>query len=136
MAPRGTSKVSQGRRATLLTIGVLCLYSTIHTKTITNENLWICFCFRFRNGKASQISKIFCCICFRNDHVGHTQATTAGRTYENISSPRDLLSLSYSKREKIGRLIFIHLRCWEVLPFLTLLRQRCIKILCLKDPEF
>ena len=24
-----------------------------------------------------------------------------------------------------GRLIFIHLRCWEVLPFLTIQRQRC-----------
>ena len=35
-----------------------------------------------------------------------------------------------------GRLIFIHLRCWEVLPFLTSQRQRCIKILCPKDPEF
>ena len=35
-----------------------------------------------------------------------------------------------------GRLIFIHLRCWEVLPFSTLQRQRCVKILCPKDPEF
>ena len=33
-----------------------------------------------------------------------------------------------------GRLI--HLRCWEVLPFLTFQRQRCIKNLCPKDPEF
>ena len=37
---------------------------------------------------------------------------------------------------KFGRLIFIHLQCWEVLPFLTIQRQRCIKILCPKDPEF
>ena len=35
-----------------------------------------------------------------------------------------------------GRLIFIHLRCWEMLSFLTIQRQRCIKILCPKDPEF
>ena len=30
----------------------------------------------------------------------------------------------------------IHLRCWEVLHFLTFQRQRCIKILCPKEPEF
>ena len=35
-----------------------------------------------------------------------------------------------------GRLIFIHLRCWEVLPFLTIQRQRCIKIPSPKGPEF
>ena len=34
-----------------------------------------------------------------------------------------------------GRLIFIHLQCWEVLPFCRFQRQRCIKILCPKDPE-
>ena len=34
-----------------------------------------------------------------------------------------------------GRLIFIHLQCWEVLPFFTIQRQ-CIKILRPKDPEF
>ena len=34
-----------------------------------------------------------------------------------------------------GRLIFIHLQCWEVLSFSTIQRQRCIKILCPKDPE-
>ena len=36
----------------------------------------------------------------------------------------------------LGGLIFIHLQCWEVLPFLTIQRQRCIKFLFLKDPEF
>ena len=36
----------------------------------------------------------------------------------------------------VGSLIFIHHRCWEVLPFLTIQRQWCIKILCPKDPEF
>ena len=35
-----------------------------------------------------------------------------------------------------GRLIFIHLQCWEVLPFCRSQRQRCIKILSPKDPEF
>ena len=27
-------------------------------------------------------TQIFLCICFRSDHVGHAQATTAGHTYE------------------------------------------------------
>ena len=39
------------------------------------------------------------------------------------------------KTAEIGRLIFIHLQCWEVLPFLTSQRQWCIKILCPKGPE-
>ena len=34
------------------------------------------------------------------------------------------------------RLIFIHLQCWEVLPFCRFQRQRCIKILCPEDPDF
>ena len=36
----------------------------------------------------------------------------------------------------LGRLIFIHHQCWEVLPFCRFQRQRCIKILCPKDPDF
>ena len=35
-----------------------------------------------------------------------------------------------------GRLIFIHLQCWEVLPFCRFQRQRCIKFVCPKDPDF
>ena len=35
-----------------------------------------------------------------------------------------------------GRRIFIHHQCWEVLPFCRFQRQRCIKILCPKDPHF
>ena len=35
-----------------------------------------------------------------------------------------------------GRLIFIHHQCWEVLSFCCFQRQRCIKILCPKDPDF
>ena len=31
---------------------------------------------------------------------------------------------------------FIHHQCWEVLPFCRFQRQRCIKILCPKDPDF
>ena len=35
-----------------------------------------------------------------------------------------------------GGLIFIHHQCWDVLPFCRFQRQRCIKILCPKDPDF
>ena len=35
-----------------------------------------------------------------------------------------------------GRLIFIHLRCWEVLPFLTIQRQRGVKFRVLKPQDF
>ena len=35
-----------------------------------------------------------------------------------------------------GRPIFIHLQCWEVLPFLTFQHQRCMKILCPQHPQF
>ena len=38
--------------------------------------------------------------------------------------------------DAFGRRIFIHHQCWEVLPFCRFQRQRCIKILCPKDPGF
>ena len=63
---------------------------------ITNENLEILFRFRFRNGKANKFPQICFRICFRNGHVGHTQATTAGHTYKINLNPRDFLSLSLS----------------------------------------
>ena len=37
---------------------------------------------------------------------------------------------------KTGRLIFIHLQCWEVLPFCRFQRQRCIKISVLRAQDF
>ena len=64
---------------------------------ITNKNLEICFRIRFRNGKAAnKFPQIFFRFCFRNDHVGHAQATTAGHTYEINLNPGDFLSLSLS----------------------------------------
>ena len=36
----------------------------------------------------------------------------------------------------IGRLIFVHLQCWEVLPFCRFQRQRCIKIRVLRAQDF
>ena len=56
--------------------------ATIRTETITNENLEILFRFCFRNGKPNKSPQIFFHFRFRNDHVGHAQATTAGLTYE------------------------------------------------------
>ena len=35
-----------------------------------------------------------------------------------------------------GRLILIHLQCWEVLSFLTIQRQRCIKFRVLRAQDF
>ena len=35
-----------------------------------------------------------------------------------------------------GRLISIHLQCWEVLPFLAIQRQRCIKFRVLRAQDF
>ena len=35
-----------------------------------------------------------------------------------------------------GRLIFIHLQCWEVLPFCRFQRQRCIKVRVLRAQDF
>ena len=35
-----------------------------------------------------------------------------------------------------GRLIFIHLQCWEVLPFCRFQRQRCIKVRVLRAHDF
>ena len=62
----------------------------------TNEHLEMLFPFRFRNGKAQTFPQMFFRFHFRNDHVGHAQATTAGLTYEINENPRDFLSLSLS----------------------------------------
>ena len=58
---------------------------------ITNENLEILFRFRCRHGEASKLPPMFVRFCFRNNHVGHAQATTAGHTYETISNPSNLV---------------------------------------------
>ena len=59
------------------------------------------------------------------------------RTPGHVRSPyrqRCLESnLSSILQPKNGRLISIHHQRWEVLPFSTIQRQRCIKILCPKD---
>ena len=42
----------------------------------------------------------------------------------------------FSRIAFYGRLIFIHLQCWEVLPFCSFQRQRCIKIRVLRAQDF
>ena len=50
---------------------------------------------------------------------------------------RFVLTARFGTSALSGRLIFIHLQCWEVLPFCRFQRQRCIKILCPdEDPDF
>ena len=61
--------------------------SAIRTEMITNENLEILF--QFCCGKATKFPQVIFRICFRNGHVGHAQATTAGHTHEiTINSQR------------------------------------------------
>ena len=46
------------------------------------------------------------------------------------------LTKVHRKPGENGRLIFIHLQCWEVLPFSHFQRQRCIKIWVLRAQDF
>ena len=57
-----------------------------------------------------------------------------GCRHWNLSAQTDLCDRERTLNH--GRLIFIHHQCWEVLPFCRFQRQRCIKILCPKEPDF
>ena len=72
---------------------------TIRTETITNENLGIFLAFVFVMERQVNKSK--------------------------VNSPS--FSFAFAFVTNIGRLIFIHLQCWKVLPFVTIQRQQCIK---------
>ena len=69
---------------------------------------------------------------------GFTRAFQRSIPYWNSGNSERKGALGKSKppRKSGDRFFFFHLSCWEVLPFLTIQRQRCIKILCPKDPEF
>ena len=70
--------------------------STIHAVTITNENLEIFSCFRFRDGEANIFPKIFFPNVLSYEHVGHAQATAAGHDYETkILSQRFLFAFAF-----------------------------------------
>ena len=58
----------------------------------------------------------------------HTPSTSSGSILAHQQVLRHI--------QICGRLIFIHLQCWEVFLFLRIQHQRCITILCPKDPEF
>ena len=72
------------------------------------------FAFRFRNGKTINFPWIFFSICFRNDHVGQAQTTTAGHTYEKqIKSKRFSFAFAFviRKREILNPGICIFFAC-------------------------
>ena len=74
-----------------------------------------------------------------NNLRAYSVAKTDGQNRPETDSPRIgplTKNRSWMLTTLGGRLILIHLQCWELLPFLTIQRQRCIKILCPKDPEF
>ena len=85
---------------------VLAKASTIRTTTITNEDLRSFSRFRFRNGKAlPKNPPDFFRRCFRHEHVGHAQATTASHNYKKktYNFPEISLRLHFRirQREKI-----------------------------------
>ena len=59
--------------------------------------------------------------------------------HDKVQSPPNIkcrAQLLHLKANGSGRLIFIHLQCWEVLPFCRFQRQRCIKIRVLRAQHF
>ena len=67
------------------------------TRKLLQMKIWrFSSAFAFVMEKADKFPQIWYCICFRNDHVGHAQATTAGHTYEVNLNPGGSLSLSVS----------------------------------------
>ena len=68
--------------------------NTICTETIAHENLWTFSRFHFHSDKANNSFPHFR-MCFRNEHVEHAQATTAGHKYEtNVNSQRFLVAFA------------------------------------------
>ena len=67
-----------------------------------------------------------------------TRATRIDRMYASPLTSWLLQEVAMDNEADLvgGRLIFIHLQCWEVLPFCRFQHQRYIKILCPKDPDF
>ena len=78
----GTEKhcTSNWRRIAKQIGGVLQYHP--HKKWLQIKIWRFVFRIRFRNGKANKFPQIFFRIRFRDDHVGHAQATTAGHAYE------------------------------------------------------
>ena len=70
--------------------------------------------FSVRNGKANKFTQIFFRVCFRNDHVGHAQATIGRPRLRNkLKSRRFSFAFAFviKEREKIPTPgIFIYFR--------------------------
>ena len=69
---------------------------------------------------------------FRNTRQKRTQSEFIQFVFH---SPPSAIRL-YFVHPYLGRLIFVHHHCWEVLPFLTSQRQRCIKFRVLRAQDF
>ena len=74
--------------------------------------------------------------CLGDCYPSNIQRTFLGGSFWGHFKGSLLVPLCVFLWNTSGRLIFIHLQCWEVLPFCRFQRQRCIKILCPKDPDF
>ena len=73
----------------------------------------------------------------RNQFPSGNKILVYGRRFKSQpASTRCDLRIASPTRPFFGRLIFIHLQCWEVLPFCRFQHQRCIKFMCPKDPDF
>ena len=97
-----------------------------------------CFCeFGEKQGEFTNIGVIFAnlgAFCEVSLFFIPREASTLIFKIWSCALRTDLKNMQKSAEN--GRLIFIHLQCWEVLPFCCFQRQRCIKMLCPKDPDF
>ena len=70
-------------------------------------------------------------------HISPTLDAQIATWFESLRFQLRLLPSSPPKFEgNFGRLIFIYLQCWEVLPFSPIQRQRCIKLRVLRAHDF
>ena len=86
------------------------------------------------------LTNTVCCVQLSQFEFPHGYALLPHPGFRHQTHIWKMSNFRISFSQKIashrGRLIFIHLQCWEVRPFSTIQRQWCIKILCPKDPEF
>ena len=74
-----------------------------------------------------------CAPRYKNQFEGTFGYPSVPKTGTRAHSPK---APFYETALVLGRLIFIHLRCWEALPFLTIQRQGCIKFRVLGAQDF
>ena len=81
---------------------ISCLVVPPARRTIANEDLGIFSRFRFRIGEANSFFKILFRNCFRNEHVGHAQATTAGHYYKKTIIPEIIFRICFRNLTEIS----------------------------------